>query len=190
MLKQSVPNFVGNRELNPGRRMRQSGITERWRNREISNFQYLLALNSVAGRSYNDITQYPVFPWILADYESETLDLNRPTTFRDLRRPVGALNPRRLEMFLERYDMLGGGDIPKFHYGSHYSNAGMVLLYLMRLEPFTTLHIDLQVCVCLVLCACWWVACVCVCVCICVRACVAESVSCLLSCSHCTCIPQ
>jgi hypothetical protein len=27
----------------------------------------------MAGRSFNDITQYPIFPWIIADYESETV---------------------------------------------------------------------------------------------------------------------
>ena len=29
---------------------------------------------SVADRSFNDIMQYPVLPWILADYTSSTLD--------------------------------------------------------------------------------------------------------------------
>ena len=33
--------------------------------------------------------------------------------------------------------------IPAFHYGSHYSSAGVVLHYLLRLEPFTTLAIEL-----------------------------------------------
>lgn len=28
-------------------------------------------LNTVAGRTYNDYMQYPVFPWVLADYTSE-----------------------------------------------------------------------------------------------------------------------
>ena len=32
-----------------------------------------------------------------------------------------------------------------FHYGSHYSSSGIVLHYLVRLEPFTTEHIKLQV---------------------------------------------
>ena len=51
----------------------------------------------------------------------------------------------QLSSMVRRYYMLEeGGEIPRFHYGSHYSNAGMVLLYLMRVEPFTTLHIDLQ----------------------------------------------
>jgi hypothetical protein len=35
-------------------------------------------------------------------------------------------------------------EIPKFHYGSHYSSAGIVLFYLLRLEPFTTLSHQLQ----------------------------------------------
>ena len=27
-----------------------------------------MQLNTLAGRSYNDITQYPVFPWIVGRY--------------------------------------------------------------------------------------------------------------------------
>ena len=38
---------------------------------DISNFQYLMHLNTLAGRSYNDLMQYPIFPWVVADYESE-----------------------------------------------------------------------------------------------------------------------
>ncbi|CAF5060108.1 unnamed protein product, partial [Rotaria sp. Silwood1] len=30
------------------------------------------------------LNQYPVFSWIIADYESEKLDLNSPSTYRDL----------------------------------------------------------------------------------------------------------
>lgn len=29
-------------------------------NREISNFEYLMQLNTIAGRTYNDLSQYPV----------------------------------------------------------------------------------------------------------------------------------
>ena len=118
---------------------RKSNLTQRWCRREISNFDYLMALNTMSGRTYNDITQYPVFPWVIADYESETLDFNDPKTFRDLSKPVGALNEKRLERFEERYDAFDDPDIPKFHYGSHYSSAGIVLFYLRCLEPFTTL---------------------------------------------------
>jgi hypothetical protein len=38
----------------------------------------------IIGRSYNDLNQYPVFPWILTDYTSPTLDLSDPNVYRDL----------------------------------------------------------------------------------------------------------
>ena len=34
--------------------------------------------------------------------------------------------------------------MPPFNHGTHYSTAGFVIWYLMRLEPFTSLHISLQ----------------------------------------------
>jgi hypothetical protein len=49
---------------------------------------------------YNDLTQYPVFPWVIADYTSPTLDLNNPATYRDLSKPIGALDPGILQLFV------------------------------------------------------------------------------------------
>ncbi|PPD66411.1 hypothetical protein GOBAR_DD36708 [Gossypium barbadense] len=117
---------------------------ESWRRRDITNFEYLMILNTLAGRSYNDLTQYPVFPWILADYSSEFLDFNKSSTFRDLSKPVGALDSKRFEVFEDRYRNFCDPDIPSFYYGSHYSSMGIVLYYLLRLEPFTSLHRNLQ----------------------------------------------
>ncbi|GLU16070.1 hypothetical protein SLE2022_325200 [Rubroshorea leprosula] len=117
---------------------------ESWRRRDITNFEYLMILNTLAGRSYNDLTQYPVFPWILADYSSEVLDFNKSSTFRDLSKPVGALDLKRFEVFEDRYRNFCDPDIPSFYYGSHYSSMGIVLYYFLRLEPFTTLHRNLQ----------------------------------------------
>ena len=71
---------------------------ESWRRRDITNFEYLMILNTLSGRSYNDLTQYPVFPWVLADYSSESLDFNKSSTFRDLSKPVGALDLKRFEV--------------------------------------------------------------------------------------------
>ncbi|TYG93240.1 hypothetical protein ES288_A11G094900v1 [Gossypium darwinii] len=128
----------------PEQLLKRTQLMERWARWEIGNFEYLMQLNTLAGRSYNDITQYPVFPWILSDYSSKSLDLSDPSAFRDLSKPVGALNPERLKKFQERYASFDDPVIPKFHYGSHYSSAGTVLYYLVRVEPFTTLSIQLQ----------------------------------------------
>ena len=66
----------------------------------------------LAGRTYNDLNQYPVFPWILADYTSESLDLNDAATFRDLSKPVGALDEKRLAFFRERYQGMLVSSLP------------------------------------------------------------------------------
>ncbi|KAF4142901.1 WD domain G-beta repeat domain-containing protein [Phytophthora infestans] len=131
------------------RKLLRNSMTERWVQGDISNFAYLMHLNTLAGRSYNDLTQYPVFPWVLADYDSEILDLSDPIVYRDLRKPMGAL--QREEEFRARYDglleSLGVADDAAsdhalssrpFHYGTHYSSAAITLHYLMRLEPFTS----------------------------------------------------
>ena len=76
---------------------------------------------------------------------------------------AGALEERRLQFFLDRFESLradaqhsggggggeggahGSGHLPPFHYGTHYSSAGIVLFYLIRLEGFTKLNRQLQV---------------------------------------------
>ncbi|KAJ2902270.1 hypothetical protein GGI21_004578, partial [Coemansia aciculifera] len=121
-------------------------LTERWQHGELSNFDYLMALNTIAGRSYNDLSQYPVFPWIISDYTSKWIDIRDPKVYRDLSRPIGALNEKRLQHFIERYESFEdpAGLIKKFHYGTHYSSAASVAYYLIRLEPFASVHVSLQ----------------------------------------------
>lgn len=71
---------------------------------------------------------------------------SRQTTLRKTK--VGALNPDRLAEFIDRYRSFDDPDIPAFMYGSHYSTAvGVVLHYLVRLQPFADLHREMQVCV-------------------------------------------
>ncbi|NWV36991.1 LRBA protein, partial [Grantiella picta] len=98
----------------------------------------------LSGRTYNDLNQYPVFPWVITNYESEELDLTLPSNFRDLSKPVGALNPKRAAFFAERYESWEDDQVPKFHYGTHYSTASFALTWLLRIEPFTTLFLNLQ----------------------------------------------
>ncbi|XP_049854679.1 protein FAN-like [Schistocerca gregaria] len=110
----------------------QEMMTLQWQNGVLSNFDYLLYLNSLGDRTFNDLTQYPVFPWIIADYTSSDLDLTDPKSYRDLSKPIGALNESRLEKLKERYEEMSP---PKFLYGSHYSAPGFVLFYLVRKFP-------------------------------------------------------
>lgn len=50
------PNLVNYGARTPRELLKASGMTQRWINREISNFDYLMQLNTFAGRSYNDLS--------------------------------------------------------------------------------------------------------------------------------------
>ncbi|GAB6030402.1 hypothetical protein CHUAL_007280 [Chamberlinius hualienensis] len=110
----------------------QENMIFQWQNGVISNYDYLMYLNSMADRSFNDLTQYPVFPWVIADYTSQELNLNDPKSFRDLSKPIGALNEERLQKLKARCNEMTE---TKFLYGSHYSTPGFVLYYLVRKVP-------------------------------------------------------
>lgn len=129
-------------------------ITESWVNGSLSNFDYLMHLNVLAGRTYSDWSQYPVFPWVLSDYSSPEIDLSDPTVFRDLSKPMGALSVVREREARKKYTSLfedyesnkdpNAGAVPPFHYGTHYSSSGIVLHYLIRLQPFSSHAVALQ----------------------------------------------
>ena len=80
------------------------------------------------------MTQYPVFPWILKDYDSEVLDLSdTANTYRDLTKPIGAMTQKRLDDYLSRYNELPQED--RYLYGTHYSCPGYVIGFLVRSDP-------------------------------------------------------
>ena len=117
--------------------------TNQWKQGNMSNYDYLMKVNFFAGRSFNDLSQYPVFPWILKDYESETIDINDPNIYRDLSKPLGTLNEKRLNSCLNNYRECPESP-EKCMYRMHYSNAFYVLNFLVRMEPFTTLHVEVN----------------------------------------------
>jgi hypothetical protein len=127
-----------------------SVLTRTWRKGHISNLDYLMRLNAIAGRSFHDPGNYPIMPWVLSNFTSASVpDLCDERNYRDLSKPMGALDPIRLQKFQEKYASLCASldtAIPPFMYGSHYSNTGGVVLhYLVRVRPFAGLHRQLQV---------------------------------------------
>eukprot|EP00775_Hariotina_reticulata_P008774 gene8774-8953_t len=119
-------------------------VMSAWQQGKVSNFDYLLYLNLAAGRSFNDLAQWPVFPWVLRDYQSRELDLSNVDVFRKLDQPMGAQTHQRLEVFRQRYQEMeslvqhvgSGHDMPApFMYGTHYSTPGYVMYWLVRAAP-------------------------------------------------------
>jgi hypothetical protein len=143
-VKYGLPQSRKTSLMSPRQLFKHSDMPQKWQRREISNFDYLMFLNTVAGRSYNDLNQYPVFPWILANYDNPTLDLSIAANFRDLSKPIGALTETRRKYFQDRYANWEHESIPPFHYGTHYSTGAFTLNWLIRLEPFTTMFLNMQ----------------------------------------------
>ena len=81
----------------------------KWQTREISTMEYLMWLNIYAGRSFNDLTQYPVFPWLVINYEKKEIDPKND--YRNLELPMGMLTinnkgESRKETFEDIYQMV------------------------------------------------------------------------------------
>ena len=134
--------------------------TQHWQEGHITNFDYLMQINKFAGRTFNDLMQYPIMPFVLADYSSDSIDLTAPKTFRDFRKPVAIQRLRdREEQYRANYRALAFDELGQtfhdeitgppgvqgpFHYGSHYSNTGIVLHFLLRMPPFTAMFVKYQ----------------------------------------------
>lgn len=111
-----------------------------------------MILNKLAGRSYNDLMQYPVFPFILSNYTAESLDLNSTGSFRDLSKPMAIQDKSKEQHYVDNYKSLAElhlGDTETvcfgaYNYGSHYSNTGIIAHYLVRLSPYTTVSLEYQ----------------------------------------------
>ncbi|XP_041043517.1 lysosomal-trafficking regulator isoform X2 [Carcharodon carcharias] len=133
-----------------------SALTQLWCSGQITNFEYLTHLNKHAGRSFNDLMQYPVFPFILSDYSSETVDLNEPAIYRNLLKPIAVQSKEKEDRYVDNYKYLeeeyrkGAQEddpmppVQPYHYGSHYSNSGTVLHFLVRMPPFTKMFLAYQ----------------------------------------------
>lgn len=111
-------------------------MLQKWRYGLISNYEYLMYLNNISNRSFNDLTQYPVLPWVLNDYTSQDLHLDDPSIYRDLSKPIGVLNEERLIRLKKRFEEIKQqNSTPPFLYGSHYSTPAFVLFFLVRQQP-------------------------------------------------------
>lgn len=116
-------------------------FSKRWQNGEISNFQYIMHLNTLAGRGYSDLTQYPVFPWVLADYDSETLNFSDPKTFRKLDKSMGCQTLEGEEEFRKRLTMIFFICFYQFNYPCLYRVKYNIIFLICTLFP-SHAHID------------------------------------------------
>ena len=135
-----------------------------WNNNKINNFVFLNMLNKYSSRSYNDLQQYPIFPWIFIRYNEDfyenkkfnllsslvknnpklhlmTKKLNKPN-LRLFQYPISAQTEEKREELEKTYDK----NFMKFksHFNSHYSTNSIIFYFLIRMSPFTEGHIKFQ----------------------------------------------
>ncbi len=104
--------LLGYELINPANKSKDYTISSKmqeWQSNNISTLEYLMWLNIYAGRSFNDLTQYPVFPWLVTNYNSNEIDPKKE--YRDLSLPMGMLSisekgEARKETFIDTYDMV------------------------------------------------------------------------------------
>lgn len=97
---------------------RELPVQGKWKINQMSNYEYLLWLNTISGRSFNDISRYPVFPWVISDFSGESIPI--PTTEN-----IKKLFSRQMNQ------------IPL--------NEHAVYTYLRAIEPFTSLSVNQQI---------------------------------------------
>ena len=117
---------------------------EHWTLGHITTYSYLMILNTLSGRTFNDLAQYPIYPWILLNLSSDDLDLNNSQIYRDFNYPIYAQSEEareNLALKYENFDEISGF---KYHSGSHYSNAGFVCYFLIRVKPFSISNAEIQ----------------------------------------------
>lgn len=122
--------------------------TQRWKDKEISTYDYLLLLNKYSSRSFNDGNQYFVFPWILKDF-TNFLDTKKPdkSKWRDFATPPSVQCREMIEKAKEKFTMCeleGKKKKFKFHFNTHYSTSSFVYYYLTRMTPFLENYVKLQ----------------------------------------------
>lgn len=142
-----VPYFKGSDKIapaNPAQFLVESNKTQQWLSRKISNFEYLMFLNLISGRSFNSSSQYPFLPWVISDYSSSSLDLRDPNIYRKLDVPIGLTDAKRYSELKEKAEELAEMGVDPYLFSSGPSCPLAIYLWLMRMEPFATLHIDIQ----------------------------------------------
>ena len=131
----------------PRKNMNLKYLYDKWIKWEISTLNLITYLNLYANRSFNDINQYPVFPWLSLEYGNDSF------TYKQLRpfgTPMGMLDfnkevAARKESFISTWSVCTKEEENDAErYRSHYSTSLYITYYLVRVFPFSNIRIELQ----------------------------------------------
>ena len=89
-------------------------ICNYWAKSKISNYDYIMLLNTLAGRNLNNLSEYFIFPWIIQDFDKEFLNWLSNSIYRDLSFPIYVCGDDK-EKYKRKYELL---DDEKYHSGT------------------------------------------------------------------------
>ena len=150
--KKNLISFIKNKHLIDKKGSSLKILYEKWMKWEMSTLRLIMLMNIFANRSYNDINQYPVFPWIITDYKSKELpDIKKQNFIRPFK-PMGMLEIskdaiERKNNYIEHWTSNENDPDREDNYdryGSHYSTSLYLTYYLVRTFPFSYIRIELQ----------------------------------------------
>ncbi len=124
-------------------------------------------LNKYSSRSYNDLQQYPVFPWLFTRYSPELLQYKKYNLLSSLKNTfiskqiINSLNKTLYEKFLRAFQFPISAQTDekrkeiqktydksflkfKSHFNSHYSTSAIIFYFLVRISPITEEHVKFQ----------------------------------------------
>ena len=143
---------------NRQREMNLKTLYEKWSKWQISSLKLLMLLNLYGSRTFHDLNQYPVFPWIITDYESKklpALETEEKTIIRQFNTPMGMMDiipeaEERKNNYIETWQTGNKEDEEEDEegnldrYRSHYSTSLYATYYLVRVFPYSYIRVELQ----------------------------------------------
>ena len=125
----------------PQKAFEQNEYIKKWENNELSTYQYLLYINKYSGRSYNDLNQYPIFPWIFLSSKDDNSNMVK---LRNMKHFMMTQTERGIKLAKKTYNNSLESKRHINHFSLHYSTSAYIILYLIKISPFTEGNIKLQ----------------------------------------------
>ena len=118
-----------------------SEVCDLWTKNKISNYDYIMLLNILSGRSLNNLSQYFIFPRLLNDFNHTILNWISSAIYRDLSYPILSSEPSIRDDIKRKYDL---NEEDKYHSGTFYSTYAFVAYFSIRQRPFTEISLEIQ----------------------------------------------
>ena len=129
-IKSKENNFI--LVKNPKEYFESENYTKKYKDNIINTYQYLLAINKYSSRSYNNINEYPIMPWLVYDNKIRDFDL-----------PMCLQTEESRNLFEDKYLKFKYMGM-KFCHNNFYSSAPYTFFYLSRINPFSNGMIKFQ----------------------------------------------